>query len=257
MSSFNGPALPEHPPGTARQELALHPKKRVRMRIARFLLRQAFRALELRKAVYQPVQLGSRRRGGIRDFDARWISISASIAAYGAKNILDIGCAEGWLVRRCAAELGCFAIGVDAADRIIVGEVARLHDGVKRMGLIQAHLTAEDIRALPRFDVVVCLSVVHHVMREAGTGAARAFVRAIASRAEKAVIFEMGTSDERLYSWATALPDMPEGQEAFVRGFLETCGLVNIRVIGSTERYPGATRLLFSAEPAAAGQGRL
>jgi 2-polyprenyl-3-methyl-5-hydroxy-6-metoxy-1,4-benzoquinol methylase len=51
---------------------------------------------------------------------------------YGVKNVLDIGCAEGWFVRRAAADLNLFAIGIEATDVGIVGELARLHDRLPR-----------------------------------------------------------------------------------------------------------------------------
>jgi cyclopropane fatty-acyl-phospholipid synthase-like methyltransferase len=35
---------------------------------------------------------------------------------YSVKNVLDIGCAEGWFVRRAAADLNLFAIGIEATD---------------------------------------------------------------------------------------------------------------------------------------------
>jgi 2-polyprenyl-3-methyl-5-hydroxy-6-metoxy-1,4-benzoquinol methylase len=90
------------------------------------------------------------------------------LTEYGAQSILDVGCAEGWLIRRAATDLGCFALGVEASDRVLAGELSRLHDDVERTATIKARLTPEGIRALPKFDAVLCLSVVHHVIRKEG-----------------------------------------------------------------------------------------
>lgn len=222
----------------------------LRLASARALLRLAFRAIRP-KRLYEPVEIGGRRFVHKRDADLRWDAIAAAIRTYEAGSLLDIGCAEGWFLRRASAEFGCFGLGIDGGDRrVMLGEIARLHDGVERVAVMKGRLAPEDIRRLPRCDIVLCLSVVHHVLREGGLPAAEAFVQALASRAGKAVVFEMGTSDEKALSWSDRLPDMPEGQEAFVRALLEAGGLRNIRVVGSA---PGvrmdAPRLLFLGEP--------
>jgi SAM-dependent methyltransferase len=225
--------------------------KRARVGSARVLLRLAFHMIKP-KRLYEPVELGGRRFAEKRDAETRWQAIAAAIREYDARNILDIGCAEGWFLRRAAQELGCFGIGVDAdSRRVLLGEIARLHDGVERVAVMGGMLGPDDIRRLPVCDIVLCLSVVHHVMRAGGRSAAEEFVQALASRARKAVLFEMGTSDEKMLTWSHALPDMPGGQEAFVIELLDSCGLKNVRKVAVTAGLKGdAPRMLFVAEPA-------
>jgi SAM-dependent methyltransferase len=242
------------PPSDQAKQVPVHGPsglKALRASLGHRFLRLAFQVLKP-KRLYVPVEIGGRRFANKREADNRWAAIASAIRGYSGRSVLDIGCAEGWFIRRAAADLGCFAIGVEAEDRrVLVGETARLHDGVERVAVIKARLAPDDIRHLPPCDIVMCLSVIHHVIRDQGLEGAEAFIRALASRANKAVIFEVGTSDEKELSWTKVLPDMPEGQEAFVRQLLETCGLTNIRVIGSTPGLKGDTpRLLFSAEPA-------
>jgi SAM-dependent methyltransferase len=226
-------------------------KPSARARAARAMLRMAFLIIRP-KRFYEPVQIGGRRYVSKRDSEIRWKAIADAIQRYGARNILDIGCAEGWFIRRAAAEFSCFGIGVEAAERrLLLGEIARLHDGAERIATMKVLLTPEDIMSLPVCDLMLCLSVVHHVFRQGGQAAADQFVSALATRVGKAMLFEMGTADEKKLRWSAALPDMPDGQEAFVRRLLGNAGLVNIKVIAAT---PGlrkdAPRLLFSAEPA-------
>lgn len=222
--------------------------RNTRIAIARGLLRCAFSMAAIK--LYEPVEIGGRRFRSSRETDARWSTISEVLKTYSARNLLDIGCAEGWLVRRAAVDLGCFAIGVEASNRALTGEVARLHDAVERASIMQARLSAEDIRSLPLFDAVLCLSVVHHVVRRHGLKSAQEFIEALVSRARKVVIFEMGTSEEERLNWSNDLPDMPEGQEAFVTALLRQCGLKNVRRIGASDAFHGsAQRLLFVGEP--------
>jgi 2-polyprenyl-3-methyl-5-hydroxy-6-metoxy-1,4-benzoquinol methylase len=222
----------------------------MRFAIARRFLQLAFRTLRPRR-LYEPVEIGGRRFSHKRDAEARWNAIAGAIRQYDAHSILDVGCAEAWFLRRAAAEFGCFAIGVEATNRrVLLGEIARLHDGAERVAVLKAKLAPDDIRYLPACDIVLCLSVVHHVMREGGRNAAEEFVRALANCVGKALLFEMGTSEERELAWTKTLPDMPEGQESFVRALLNSAGFTNIQVVAETSGLKGdAQRLLFAAEP--------
>ena len=222
-----------------------------RYRAARSLLRRAFGMARGGHRTYEPVEIAGRSYGGRRESEGRWAAIASVLTAYQAQSVLDIGCAEGWFLRRAATELGCFALGVEAGERLFLGEVGRIHDGVERMSIMKAMLMPEDVRKLPRCGVVMCLSVVHHVIRHHGLETAKDFVRALADRAEKAVIFEMGTSEEKGLRWSGVLPDMAEGQEAYVQAFLQSCGLKNVRRVASAPAFhAGGERLLFSGEPA-------
>lgn len=213
-------------------------------------LRQALRLHRLARRFYEPVKINGRLYPGERPSEDRWEAIAAILKSYSANNVLDVGCAEGWFVRRAATELGCYAVGVEVSERLLGGEIARLHDKVQNMAIMSSRASGESIRSLPKFDVVICLSVVHHVIRHEGIRAAEAFVRALASRTEKALIFEMGTSEEKGLKWRGLLEDMPAGQEAYVRQFLLTCGLRNVREITSSAAFHGnANRIMFACEP--------
>lgn len=201
---------------------------------------------------YQNLEIGGRNYKGKRNCEDRWDAIRQVLESYHAHSVLDVGCAEAWFLRRAATELGCLCLGVDSSDdRVILGETARLYDRAERWAVMNAELDVEDLLRLPRFDVVFSLSVAHHVMRHHGVEAARSFVSALASRARKAMVFEMGTSDEKKMQWADTLPDMPQGQTEFVEEFLASCGLRNIRRIGVTPSLRKETeRMLYVAEPA-------
>lgn len=222
----------------------------LKIALGRRLLRGSFHLIRP-KRFYEPVELAGRHYSEKREAKLRWSAIADAVRRYEAKSILDIGCAEAGFLRQAAAEFGTFGIGIEAADRrVLTGEIARLHDGVERVATVKAKLAPDDIRTLPVFDLVLCLSVAHHVMRSGGVDAARVFVSAIASRVGKALLFEMGTSAETSLGWTKALPPMPEGQEAFVSDFLRSCGFTDIRVVASTPGLRGdAPRLLFVAEP--------
>jgi hypothetical protein len=221
-----------------------------RIGIARAIIRAAFRAARASRRLYEPVDIGGRRYAGARESDVRWEAISNALKVFGVRNMLDVGCAEGWFLRRAAADMQIFAIGAEVSDRLMLGELARLYDDQDRTAIMRALMTPDDIRDLPKFDAVMCLSVVHRIIKAHGVKGGEDFVRALADRAEKVLIFEMGTSEEAGLAWSDVLPDMPEGQEAFVKGFLEKCGLKDVRLVGTSAAFHKDTeRLLFTAVP--------
>jgi SAM-dependent methyltransferase len=213
-------------------------------------IRSAFwRIVRDKKYVYEPISIGGTFIDGDREWNKRWSAIAVEIELNSVGSVLDIGCAEGWFLRQAAERYGCFALGVDMDDKAIAAsELARIHDRTQRHASMLSTMTTQDISALPQFDLVLCLSVAHHVIRTQGLAAARDFVTAVASRARKVLIFEMGTASEVSFDWSQQMPEMPQGQEAFIRDFLHSCGLNTVRVIAQT---PGlhreAGRLLVAA----------
>jgi hypothetical protein len=112
-------------------------------------------------------------------------------------------------------------------------------------------LTPEKIPCLPVFDVVCCLSVVHHIIYKDKDGLDKAagFMRALGSRTARLLIFEMGTSEESNMRWAHQMPPMPDGQEAFITRFLASAGYSSIRKIATSLSSRGIERILFAATP--------
>ncbi len=225
-----------------------HQLRKGRYRLARGLVRLAFRLAKAGTRPYEPVEIGGRRYQNARETESRWRAIATVLKQYGIANVLDVGCAEGWFLRRAATDLKCFAVGIEASERVLISELARLYDGLERTAIMSAFVGASDILALPQFDAVICTSVVHHVIRHQGLAAGRDFVRALSARTVKVLVFEIGTSEEE--DWSGILPKMEEGQEAFVRAFLTDCGFKEIRVIAESDGFRSKDRrLLFSAEP--------
>jgi hypothetical protein len=221
----------------------------LRWNFALSLIKSAFYVAKGSGRTYEPVQIGGRRFANVRDTDERWQAVAEVLREYQVRNLLDVGCAEGWFARRAATDLNIFALGIESTDTVIVGELARLHDRVSRVATIKAFLTPEAIRALPRFDAVLCLSVVHHVIRALGIQAGEKFLAELATRVDKVLVFEIGTANE--ISWTECLPALSHEQEFFVRDLLERNGFANVRVIAESAAYHReAQRLLFVAEPA-------
>jgi len=166
----------------------------------RILLRKIVKKLFcLRAGFYEPVKINKKLyNNNKRDWENRWEAIQNEIINYDASSVLDIGCAEGWFIRLAAEKLNCFALGIDTKNKnILPGEIARLHDQVEFCASMEGTITPSTIEKIPHFDVVLCLSVVHHIIRKDGYERGVDFVKSIANKTTKAIIFEMGTSDEK------------------------------------------------------------
>ncbi len=223
---------------------------------AKKVMRQLFTLVRLSKNYnYETVEVGGKVYPGVRDCDQRWSMIRRELEHYGAGNVLDIGCSESRFVRLCAGEMGCFSFGVDSDKRRLwLGALALMYDEVDHCAVMKGRLDAVSIRRLPHYDVCLCLSVVHHVIKEGGIEAAREFVKAIASVTRKAIIFEMGTAEEKAMDWADMMPDMRGDQCKYMEHFLSSCDLQNVRLLGGTQSIKkDAVRFLFAAEPNGAG----
>jgi SAM-dependent methyltransferase len=230
--------------------------RRLRWGLSLGLVKAAFYVAKSGGRPYEPVEIGGRRFANVRDSDVRWRAIATVLKQFGVRNVLDVGCAEGWFIRRAASDLHCFAVGIEASDCMAVGELSRLYDRAERMATIRSFVGPKDLLALPKFDAVICMSVVHHIIRAYGLATAGEFVTALVSRVNKVLIFEVGTAEES--SWTEFLPELSQGHEVFVRDFLERCGLRDVRVIAESPSYHREVqRLLFVAEPRQTGDTKL
>ncbi|MGM0739552.1 MAG: hypothetical protein ACQETM_10390 [Bacteroidota bacterium] len=209
--------------------------------IVPYRMKRLFRAIQFgRNGFYHPVTVKGTLYAGKRNTDDRWTVIRDVLKEFEPDSVLDVGCAEGWILRSVNEEFDCFTLGIDGlSDRVLTGEIARLMDDIPFYSIMKKKLAPEDIRKLPKFDVIICLSLVHHIIKINGVDAGRDFVSALRERTNKAMVFEMGSSDEKLMKWHQDMPEMEHGQTRFMTTFLESCGLRNVRKVGegaSTKR---------------------
>ena len=102
---------------------------------------------------YNPVRLDYIRRAGCRQFD---------IDGLNGVRILDIGCGAGVLCEPLA-RLGAGVVGIDPSESNIV--MARRHAGDAGLSIDYRCATAEALAdAGERFDIVLAMEVVEHVM---------------------------------------------------------------------------------------------
>lgn len=139
-------------------------------------------------------------------FDERWSIMSTEFPSTGS--LLDIGSNLGDFTAR-AAQAGFWSIGVESDVRLLDRAVQR-HKSVPRCAFMLASLDQADIAKLPRFDVVLLLSVHHHWHYDFGPGAAESMLRGLMAKANDVLIFESTSRNERFRADAPGFADNDE-----------------------------------------------
>jgi len=201
---------------------------------------------------YQPILNGGKLiPGGDRNCIDRWELIKKEILNYEASSVLDVGCAEGFYVIKSAEECGCVSLGIDAdIRRFSMAQNQILSEKIMPAGFLLAEIDAELIKKLPKFDVVIFLSVMHHMMYSLGEEYSRNILTELRKKINKVLIFEMGQSDEFKNGWAKLLPDMGSNPHEWIRKFVLSAGFSNVQKIGESDSYnKDRNRAIFKVEP--------
>jgi hypothetical protein len=187
---------------------------------------------------YQPIHVGSiKSRVSTRECEDRWAIVKNVIEEVGAESLIDFGCAEGFFVRR-AGELGLFSIGVDRDyNRLGLIESARMIDRSEKSGFLLSGIDPDLLRKSPKYDVVICFSVLHHVIRHNDLDYGREILGLMRQVARKGFVFDMGQSTETSTAWAKELPDMGADPSRWVADFLRSAGFTSVTAAGETDAY--------------------
>lgn len=209
------------------------------------------KVINSRDYLYEPVKISGKMYESKRNWEDRWEIIKNELIKYNSKSVLDIGSSEGWFIRKASEELNCFTLGIDSSrSRVITGDLTRLYDNVEYTATMKGIVNIEKIKTFPKFDTIICLSVLHHIIRHEGVEEAGNLVYELSKKANNNLIFEVGTSEENKADWADAMPDYEYGQSIYYKHFFDNYGMKNIVEIGCTPSiYKDAKRIIFSCEP--------
>ncbi len=162
---------------------------------------------------YQPIFGHADRWPASRATEDRFQAILPVVEAFRALHgrpprILDIGCAQGYLCFRLA-ESGASVLGIDNDIRNIRVCTALAGHHPHLAARFEEADAIDYLEGLPEdgFDLVIGLSVFHHVCYRIGVAATRKLLSGLARKVPIA-LFELAVRQEPLY-WAAALPADP------------------------------------------------
>ncbi len=199
--------------------------------------------------VYQPVLTETGLSRGTRECDVRWKAISGVLAARECRSFVDLGCCEGYYVIQAAQAGVPFCLGIDFDQRRVFTCTNQLvlHD-LQGVGFMMASVAHELVEAMPVFESVNFLSVLHHMMYQHGVDYCRSLMKLVRERTSKVCFFEMGQSDEFKESWAKDMPDMGADPHQWIHDFLLEAGFASADKISTAPSYAGEVqRALFAA----------
>lgn len=106
---------------------------------------------------YQPVwRDGNVVTAGERDCSDRYEALRPALAEIGRPfTTMDLGAAQGYFSTRAAHDFDCSVTAVDHNSALSAAKSDRVTPVIKRVGLA-------DLRAMPRHDVILALSILHH-----------------------------------------------------------------------------------------------
>ena len=214
--------------------------------------RRAFNALRRVNAVplYQPVPWlncpDSHRSDATLQ---RWQAIERELAGLGQPGAaMDLGAQLGYFSLRMG-EAGWLCLAVEASP--VPHEMSRLIQqaaAIPNVAHRRMQLDAESVHRLPRVDVVLFLSLWHHLCRVEGFDKAKHILREVLRRTGKVCFFETGQSDETHMAWARTLPAMEPDPRTWLARLLIECGARHVCELGQFEAFRGpAKRHLLAA----------
>ncbi len=164
---------------------------------------------------YHPTHRANPRRGG-RRVDARLRAITAEVDFRG-KTVLDLGCNGGYFSFGVAGAANRVLAIDGEAELIRRNRVKQTQLGIANIEFRQALITPEFVHGLPDFDIVLFLSVFHHMLcasaaHDWNTEQHRASAMQVMTRLRdkaETLVFEMGYPGEG-FDWSAKLPPMDD-----------------------------------------------
>jgi O-antigen chain-terminating methyltransferase len=181
----------------------------------------------------------------------RWAAIEKVLESTGALSLVDLGCSEGYYVIQSARKGLPFCVGVDFDQRrmFTCTNQVILND-LPKAGFMMGSVSPDFIDAIPRFDAVIFLSVLHHLLYQQGLDYCKDILKRLHEKTGKVMLFEMGQSDEKKESWATQVPDMGPDPHEWIVNLLLECGWSKAEKIALAPSYGGEVdRAVFAVYP--------
>jgi hypothetical protein len=184
---------------------------------------------------YQPTPLGLSILGSglasTRSCDDRLTLIREHLPQY-SKNILDIGSNVGYYLFELS-RMGYLCHGLESdPDLVCFTSLMTYATGMRGVSCECGKFDLSFVGRMPRYDVILCLSVIHHIILAEGMDVAESILQHLASKTNHVLFFEMGQSNEIQADWSKRLPAMEPDPETWISEWLLKSGFRRVKTIG-------------------------
>ena len=211
--------------------------------LSRYLNQISKKYLEKKINSYQ--DLSTNKKGSRSQTEKRWKIIKKKLEKDKINNLLDIGSAEGYFLKK-TSKMGIMSLGLEADERrYFLSSV--INEEKKNYAVINNVISTKLIRALPQFDTVLYLSVHHHIVANIGNHSANKILIEIFKKCKKSMFFETAMKGENSKSWSNNYrKNLNFVTEVNIKKLFMKAGCKNIQLLGYTEAYnKGYKRPLF------------
>jgi len=177
----------------------------------------------------------------------RWSIIKSKINDLNVNNLLDLGCAEGYFLKK-SSDIDVFALGIDGDERRIrIANYLMMKEKTQKFGLSYSQINNELLDKLPGFDIILFLSVYHHVLRYNDEDYANNMLKSIYNIAKVGVFFETGMPNEISADWSDRLKSLNTNNfNAYLENIFREIGCERFENLGNTSSfYDGKLRPLY------------
>jgi len=190
---------------------------------------------------YQPVPLvGIANAQRYRSTLDRWRAIQQELGDMKGSGI-DIGCNLGFFTFQMAQK-GFFCIGLEGdAFLHYLCNLARDASGQDRVAFARMVVNEHSVQLLPSVNVILFLSVFHHMVRYYGMESSTRIVVSLMERAH-VIFFETGQSNEMNTSWARYLPAMEPTPQEWIANYFKSLGASRVKHLGEFETHLSPVR---------------
>jgi SAM-dependent methyltransferase len=196
-----------------------------------------------RSRYYQPIygRVSTRSK---RESIIRWDAMKQYLPS-DSFSFLDTGCEIGYFTFK-ASERGAVAIGVERKKKLYdLAMTIRSIQKMDRTAFFNMGIDINNVRSLPRVDVLCCLSIFHHWISEWGFDTADEIFSILCEKTTS-VFFETGQPNESV-DWAAKVVFMEPDIDGWISKYLASKGFSKVTSLGEYSTNRGDTRFLFFA----------
>jgi len=168
---------------------------------------------------YHPLPwLGKERGQRVGGTESRWRQIEAAASELGVTSAVDVGANVGWF-SISLARLGISTLAIEREPKFFRTLLyARSELDLDQLSVLVTNLDQKSLAAVPKADLLLFLSVWHHMVRALGYSAALEILGELWARTEQVMFFDTGEDELPSYY---GMPTLEPSPDEFFTGVLE------------------------------------